>query len=71
MGGLALCSNAERDEKLFAQSSLYTFPHHFLQRSAIRGHLYLEPEHFTRVKGRDRPHHGLGALRRMKVAILN
>src|SRR6266850_7060399 len=66
MGGLALRSNTKRNERLLAQPRLHALPNHFLQRPAVRDHLYLKPEHRARVKAEDRSHHGLGASRRMR-----
>mgnify|MGYP003694310293 CR=1 FL=1 len=66
VGGLALRSDAKRNEGLLTQPRLHALPNHFLQRPAVRDHLYLEPEHRTRVKAEDRSHHGLGASRRMR-----
>lgn len=61
-----------KGKKDYSHNPVYT---RFLTTSykgpTLGDHLYFEPEHRTRVKGRDRPHHELGASRRMKVAILN
>src|SRR6266550_509064 len=45
MGRLALCPDAEGNERLLPQSRLHAVPNYFLQRPAIRDHLYLEPQH--------------------------
>src|SRR5260370_25501335 len=65
MGRLGVCTNGKGKEGLLGQSCLHAVPNHFLRRPTLRGHLYLEPEHFTRVKSGDQPHHGLGAPPRM------
>ena len=67
MGGLEFCSSVEGKEELFAYPSLYTEPNDFLQRSTTRNSLWLELEHRSRVKDRDRSHYGLGVPRRMKI----
>jgi len=38
----------------FAQPSLYALLNDFLQGAALRDHLYLESQHQSRVKGRNR-----------------
>src|SRR5438874_11239834 len=69
MGGLALRPSAKWKERLSAQSRLHAFPNDFLQRPALRDHLYLQLEHGTRVEGGDRRNHGLSASRRMKRRV--
>src|SRR5262245_46659166 len=66
VGGLALCSDAKRNQGLLAQPCLHALPNYFLQRPAVGDYLYLEPEHGTRVKAGDKSHHELGASRGMK-----
>src|SRR5438552_1197010 len=67
MGRLELCPDVEGKEGLFSQPCLHAQSHHFLQRSAVRDQLYLKPKHRSEAKERDRPHHGLSALGRMKT----